>query len=60
MGAKGSVEAAKMNSESWGQHMEVRYIKNDFVYFCCCITFLAFLHLLLFLLYFFNYSACVL
>lgn len=23
MGAKGSVEAAKINSDSWGQHMEV-------------------------------------
>ncbi|XP_037046984.1 uncharacterized protein LOC119081847 [Bradysia coprophila] len=22
MGAKGSVEAAKMNSDSWGQHIE--------------------------------------
>lgn len=25
MGAKGSVEAAKMNSDSWGQHIEVCY-----------------------------------
>lgn len=25
MGAKGSVEAAKMTSDSWGQHIEVCY-----------------------------------